>query len=585
MVKSKGIIPCITALAVLAAILALGSVCAAQVAQKYTAPNASTIGSGNEATADQTIPRPFSRPCVVQLFSDYLFENFNAQSFSYAPPADCPGPWAKVVLEGDFAVTAGVQYDRTANVWLGATNIYFGTTPEPSSTLGPTWHFESDLTEYSSVFAAPQTGTVDLGNLVNSTYTGIISGSMQVQFYPLGWGFPEPVADMVLPLSAGSTGGTVALSVPTDTLSATFTLPTNIERAYLDVLAQSQSGDEFWYSCAPNDVAGELDNCGNTGFRETEVTIDGQPAGVAPIYPWIYTGGIDPFLWSPSPGVQTLNFAPYRVDLTPFAGVLSNGQPHEVSLSVYNADDYFSATANLLLYLDHFSKQVTGAVTENTIGAGPNPVVTEHLHSGANGIKGTVTVTSNRQFKLAGYAVTSHGRVNTEIVESIEFSNSQYYKDTDTQFEQNIDQLTTISSVETVTNGPFVTTSNTSFSWPLTLDINYVVAADGSSAQTTTAKQTYEQQSTQTVNGFTTSSSQLSDSGKHTDVLNFDSSGNFTGNTNQTGKQDYKFNQFPFSCFHRKIDSVAGLLTSAKQSTNCGFGSMMSEDEPFQAKF
>ena len=52
-----------------------------------------------------------------------------------------------------------------------------------------------------------------------------------------------------------------------------------------------------------------------TGFRETEVKIDGILAGIASIYPWIYTGGIDPGLWRPSPGIQTLSFEPYRVDL------------------------------------------------------------------------------------------------------------------------------------------------------------------------------------------------------------------------------------------------------------------------------
>ena len=141
-----------------------------------------------------------------------------------------------------------------------------------------------------------------------------------------------------------------------------------MERAYLDVFAQSQSGDEFWYTCAPDDVAGELENCGSSAFRESEISIDGQPAGVAPVYPWIYTGGIDPYLWRPIPGVHTLNFEPYRVDLTPFAGMLSDGQQHTVAMNVYNADGYFSATATLLLYQDAGSTQITGAVTQNTIG-------------------------------------------------------------------------------------------------------------------------------------------------------------------------------------------------------------------------
>src|SRR5216684_6279229 len=142
---------------------------------------------------------------------------------------------------------------------------------------------------------------------------------------------------MLLPLSGGPTGGSVDLGTTADKLARTFTLPTNVERAYLDVIAQSQANDEFWYTCVPDDLTSEVQSCGATSFRETEVAIDGQPAGVAPVYPWIYTGGIDPLLWRPIPGVQTLNFVPYRVDLTPFAGQLSNDKPHQVSVNVFNA--------------------------------------------------------------------------------------------------------------------------------------------------------------------------------------------------------------------------------------------------------
>ena len=47
------------------------------------------------------------------------------------------------------------------------------------------------------------------------------------------------------------------------------------------MIAQSQSTDEQWYACFPNDLSSINDvyGCGNTDFRETEVTIDGQPAG------------------------------------------------------------------------------------------------------------------------------------------------------------------------------------------------------------------------------------------------------------------------------------------------------------------
>jgi len=353
------------------------------------------VGSTNTATADPPVIRPHTTPCKVTLFSGLTFADYSPKSFAYTPPQACPGPWAKVVLEGDFAVSAGNQFDRTANVWIGGTNVYFGTTPEPSSSAGRSWHVERDVTDYASLFGSTQTGAVDLGNTVNATYTGVLTGSADLELYPLERGDSAPTtADAVLPLSAGPAGGTVALSTSTSTLAATFTLPRNVERAYLDVVAQSQNQDEFWYTCVPNALASELESCGNTGFRETEIAIDGVPASVAPVYPWIFTGGIDPFLWEPIPGVQTLDLAPYRVDLTPFAGVLADGSPHTIALSVFNADDYFSATATLLLYLDHGSARVRGAVTANTLAAAPAPIVTNGIQTAADGsISGTITVT------------------------------------------------------------------------------------------------------------------------------------------------------------------------------------------------
>jgi len=332
------------------------------------------FGLSNTATVDPNATRPSTTPCVVTLFTNAQFFDFNVENFSYAPPSACPGPWTKVILEADINLNAGIQYDRTANFWLGPVNIYFGTTSEPLSNLGPSWHVENDLTDYSSIFYTAQSGQADIGNTLCCGLTSTIYASASLEFYPVPSGQSAPAsANQVYALSAGPSGGTVTLNTTSSTLSGTFTLPTNVSSAYLDVYSQSQSNDEFWYTCVPNDVSSELESCGNTGFRETEVTIDGQAAGVAPVFPWIFTGGIDPYLWFPIPGVQTLNFIPYRVNLTPFAGVLSNGQPHTISLSVYNADSYFSSTASLLVDTDPNSTQITGAITQNTLAASPNP--------------------------------------------------------------------------------------------------------------------------------------------------------------------------------------------------------------------
>ena len=522
------------------------------------------IGSPNTVTADPTVTRPNTTPCVVHLFSDAEFDNFNPYSFAYTPPADCPGPWAKVVFEADINVTAGNQYDRTANFWLGATNIYFGTTAEPSSTFGPSWHVESDLTDYSAIFYRPQPGTADIGNLVNSTYTGIIFATASLEFYPVAKGQTAPVVpDEVLALSAGPTGGTVALGSTSSTLSGTFPFPPNVESAYLDVYSQSQSNDEFWYTCVPNDVTSELESCGNTAFRETEITIDGQPAGVAPVFPWIFTGGIDPFLWFPIPGVQTLDFTPYRVNLTPFAGLLSDGQQHTISLSVYNADSYFSATASLLLYLDSGSIQTSGAVTKNTL-TSPSPVITEKINVQPSSTKGTVEVSSKRSFVIVGYVNTSHGKVTTSVEQSIDFFNNQYFSITANQYLQDISQGTTVNSYTTTSQpGTPSTVYNQLYTFPLAVDITDAFLSSGNVNQITRADQTYQEATITTRGGNVTGFSSLQNSGQHVDTLELNSS--FTailGNTGQSGAQQYNYFDSTGAAYDCAIAAVANVLTA-----------------------
>jgi len=445
------------------------------------------IVSNSAAVTDAATPPPAGTPCTVTLFSNFQFVNFNAQYFTYTP--SCPGPWSKVIFNGSFAITPGIQYDRTAEISLGYVNIYFGTTREDDPSFGPTWNITRDLTDYTPLFTAAQPGEVDLGNLVNSQYTGVISGTATLNFYPVPAGGSAPVvADAVYPYP-DAPGGAVALDSTTSVLSQTYTFPTNIESAYLDVFAQSQSNDEFWWSCAPNDVAGELEDCGNTAFREAEITIDDTPAGVAPVYPWIYTGGIDPNLWLPIPGVQTLNFLPYRVDLTPFAATLSNGQPHTVGLSVYNADDYFAVTATLLVYEDHGSTTVTGATTTNTIGSGPNPVVKENISIDSNNIPvGTILVTSDRQFTISGYVNTSHGKVTTTLNQTVDFSNFQKYTDTANLYVQ----TTNVSSTKTMTLGSSTQTITTQYTYPLQVSLSLGSASNGDEDETIAVQQAYD---------------------------------------------------------------------------------------------
>ena len=206
---------------------------------------------------------------------------------------------------------------------------------------------------------------------------------------------------------------------PTDVIkqiSQTLTLPTNVERVYLDVIAQSQINDEFWYLCVPNDQTSNLLSCGNTAFRETEVWIDGWLAGVAPgISVDLHRRYRSLFVGANSRGVrQTARFLLIPRSCRPrrcSAGVLSDGGQHTGSQSVFTtptATSWQPPNSRLLVFEDHGAKTVTGGLLTNTL-TEPNPVVQENVITGA-GPTYTGSVTVELESELHDQRITSTRR-------------------------------------------------------------------------------------------------------------------------------------------------------------------------------
>ena len=538
--------------------------CSAAFCSPASAQTPLQIGSPNIAIADPPVPRPATRPVTVPLFSNVAFADFSSKPFSYTPPAGTNNRWAKIVLVADFSVSAGRQFDRTAQIAIGHTNIYFGTTAEPSRGVSPSWHVERDVTDYAALLKTAQPGQTDIDNLVNSTYTGVIQGTAALLFYPTAKNaLPPPVPDIVLPLPAGG-NGVGSVGSPTDIQTTTVTLPTNVVRAYLDLITQSQGGDEFWYLGVPNDLSSELQTSGNTAFREAEVSVDGTPAGVAPVFPWIYTGGIDPYLWRPIPGVQTLNFTPYRVDLTPFAGQLNDGQPHTVGVRIFNNNNYFQIAGVLKLYVDPLLQTVSGRVTQNTLTTDPAPIVQTNLVTSPSGeITGPVSVTSSRSFVTEGYVLTSRGRVDTKITQKVGFSSVQQFDISNTVEIQNAQQLSVVDSA-TETRSPHSDyIERAAFRYPLTVDYSYIANTDGSASQTTSIQQTDLVSRATVSNGFPTFFSLLSNTVSPTDTLVFSASGSYAP-ANQHSAQTYFYADSTGSLYARTITADNGVLSSIK---------------------
>ena len=542
-------------------------------AQTPVPPNP-VIGSSNPVSAEPAVRRPSTVPCVVTLFTGQSFDNFNSKPFSYTPPANCKGPWAKVVFAADFNVTAGRQFDRTADFYLGGANIYFGTTAEPRAALSPSWHVERDVTELSALLGSPQPGVANLGNFVGTsggvTYNGLITAGATLSFYPAGPVDPAPaVPDAVLPLSAS--GSSTGLNTTADRLTGTFpALPRNIESAYLELFAQSQGNDEFWYTNVPTDLSNQLQSGGNTAFRETEVYVDGQAAGIAPVLPWIYTGGIDPSLWEPIVGVQTLNFKPYLVDLTPFAAALSDGRQHTVAMGVFNADSSFSVTGTLLLYRDHGSAQTTGSVLRNTLSPAPTPMVQASAPVDATGTThATLLVSSQRSFVLSGLVNTSHGPVTTTVNETVNFGNYQLITTNNSLYTQDIAQVGSAVSDTTTQTGAVVNEVRKTTIYPFTFNYNSTTNADQSSSL---AVHTYQQDfefEQRLLNGAKTYSSGSQEEVGATDDYTLNPAGAIVTRTRGT-VGSYKATDTLGYCYSRTLTSNNLILTNVQDGANCG---------------
>ena len=529
----------------------------AVISPLYAAPLA--VGSGNEAVIEPPVPHPNEPSCLVPLVTHAQF-GANAVAYSFTPPAACPGPWARVVLRIGIELNEGRQFDRTGLLTLAGVPLWFGTTAEPRATLSPRWSFEKDVTDYTALFETTQAGSMQIPNYQGPVYTSTITANAALVFYPATAAAPAPVtADMVLPFPTA--GGLATLNTSADQAATTATLPTNILRATLDVYLQGQSGDEFWYLCVPSDLTSQLESCGGTSFREGEIAVDGVPAGVAPVYPWIFTGGIDPYLWQPIPGVQTFDFKPFHADLSPFAGVLSNGQPHTVAASLYNANGYFSATGALRLFLDKQATTVTGAITRNTLGA-PNPRIVPNITSANGANTGSVDITSTHDFTITGTVTGSAGQTVNTLTQSTVFVSNQHFNVSATKELQTVRQSTrtTVKSSATGAGGASATT--TTLNYPLNIRYDFATQPSGNSIQQVSVDQQYLMSLLDSNAGLPGTQDSLTDAIKTADTLFFDQNFNVTGHKSQSETNVYTRTGTTYPCFKRTLSAVSNIISS-----------------------
>ncbi|MGV9631864.1 peptide-N4-asparagine amidase [Streptomyces sp. NPDC003487] len=337
--------------------------------------------------------RPHSRSCQVTL-AEAQFRDFTPYRGRYTPPAGCGERWSKVVLRLDGKVK-GRQYDRLGYLHVGGVEVLRTSTPEPSPD-GISWSVEKDVTRYSDTFRRAQDVEMLIGNVVDATYTGVIDVKATLTFFT---GAPaERTPDRVLTLTDGRT----------------LTTPRNSERVLAEVYATGSGGgcEEFWYLTVP-DAAPYSCKASGGPYREVQVSVDGQLAGIAAPFPTVWTGGwSNPFLWYVLPAPRAFDVTPITYDLTPFAGLLNDGRPHRVEVSVAGVPEGqagWSTPVNVLVWQDAGKAQVTGKLTEHRVG----DLTNSSVHT--PGSEHRLDTRGGHRLTVAGYLDTSHGRVTTTV--------------------------------------------------------------------------------------------------------------------------------------------------------------------------
>ncbi|WP_436498065.1 peptide-N4-asparagine amidase [Actinokineospora sp. HUAS TT18] len=410
-------------------------------------------------TAAPAITTPPTKACTVDLVN-YQFRDFTPFTGTYTPPADCAGPWNKVILRMDTSI-AGRQYDRLGALRVGDVTIFKTSTAEPSPD-GIRWQVEKDISAYAPVLRTPQPVWMLIGNVVNDTYTGILDTRVTLTFYQTGPGHgPADAADDV-----------IALANPTQTdgaLHGKVTIPANTERLIAEVHATGSGGgcEEFWYGTTPSATGYSCGTAENGPYREVQVLIDGQLAGIAAPYPHIYTGGwSNPFLWYVIPAPRAFDIQPLRYDLTPFLGALTDGAAHNVTvrtIGVPAGQAGWDTPINFQAWRDHGSTRVTGGLLAAKLGE-----LTNTVRSYEDGAGKHVDVVAAHRFTAVGYVQTSHGRVVTTVTRELANDNKHHWgadENPDTQHAWWTDKSTVAVS------GVGVTTSTKKYTMDGTISI------------------------------------------------------------------------------------------------------------------
>lgn len=398
-------------------------------------------------------------------------------------------------------VSEGRQFDRLALMYFNDTEVWRTSTSEPTSAPGIRWTYLKDMTEYLSIWQEPQKLIFDLGNLITDIYTASFNTTLTATFF-----YDDSVdvataapADLIIPISARQSASDAVsqFTLPADNATNTIAFPQNVKRAVFSVSANGQSNEEFWWS---NVLQSGVDTFSATAgsfpgyspWREVQVLIDGQLAGVDWPFPVVFTGGVVPSLHRPVAGPDAYDLKEHEIDITPWLGVLCDGNNHTFTINVAGLlDDGVSTatitetvgsswyvTGKIFVWLDDEGSVTTGSAP--VVAGTPQISVSQSITQTSNGTNDTLTYGTevSRSFSVTADIVTAQNVSSTvSWTQSLSYSNKGYV--TDLGYNQINDFLTSGSDAAETSSDVAGADYAYQYKWPLWCNTSVSYSAQG----------------------------------------------------------------------------------------------------------
>lgn len=243
------------------------------------------------------------------------------------------------------------------------------------------WNYQKDMTAFDTLLRSNQKVIMQLDNLSNSVFTGNYNVTITAMYYNDRQTLSPADEIMAISSKSSAKNASSVLSVPDQNATMHYEFPRNVERAVVSFLASGNGAEEFWFTNVPTTYMDTFNNTsiyGYSPFREVQVWIDEDLAGVGWPFPTIFTGGISSGLWVLVVGIHTYDLPSFEVDISPFLGRLCDGKSHKFQLKVVGYDtktilgtvgSNWWVTGSIFLWLDAAGNQTIATGVKSYNGA------------------------------------------------------------------------------------------------------------------------------------------------------------------------------------------------------------------------